>query len=49
MDEDYSESVDTSADMDVADTDVAEDIPEDISEDWPEDNYEDDNSEVDIS
>ena len=25
MDEDYSESVDTSADMDVVDTDVAED------------------------
>ena len=49
MDEDYSESVDTSADMDVADTDVAEDIPEDIPEDLPEDIPEEDYSDVDIS
>lgn len=49
MDEEYSESVDTSADMDVSDTDVAEDIPADIPDDVPEDIPEDDYSDSDVA
>ena len=49
MDEEYSESIDTSADMDVSDTDVAEDIPADIPDDVPEDIPEDDYSDSDVA
>lgn len=49
MDEEYSESVDTSADMDVSDTDVAEDIPAAIPDDVPEDIPEDDYSDSDVA
>lgn len=49
MDEEYSESVDTSADIDVADTDVADEIPADIPDDVPEDIPEDDYSDSDVA
>lgn len=49
MDEEYSESVDTSADMDVSDVDVSDDVPADIPDDIPEDVPEDDYSDADIS
>ena len=49
MDEEYSEGVDTSADMDVSDTDIAEDIPADIPDDVPEDIPEDDSSDSDVA
>lgn len=47
MDEEYSESVDTSADTDVSDTGAAEDISDDIPDDVPEDIPEDDFSDTD--
>jgi hypothetical protein len=49
MDEEYIESVDTSADMDVSDVDVSDDVPADIPDDIPEDVPEDDYSDADIS
>ena len=49
MDEENSESVDTSPDMDVSDVDMSDDVPADIPDDIPEDVPEDDYSDADIS
>ena len=49
MDEEYSDSVDTSTDMDVSDVDMSDDILADIPDDIPEDVPEDDYSDADIS
>ena len=49
MDEEYTESVDTSSDMDVSDVDVADDVPADIPDDIPEDVPEDTSSYMDMA
>lgn len=49
MDGEYSENVDISADIDIVDTDVVEDIPDDVSEDILEEDYSDMDVSKDIS
>ena len=49
MDEEFSESVDTSSDMDLSDVDVSDDVSADIPDDIPDDVPEDGYSEADIS